>query len=198
MTTGEQRKKRRKPRWFRGLVLGTMLGVVLAIGAYLLIVGTDPFASAWNRVTSTAVELRWRKFPPTRIKSTGLVELRDRALETAFRHEDRWLYIRRGDSPVPIVYDEIYPRTVPDLETVVFALTTDEEVQSRADASGVYWCYHVGPPRFSWRTARVWVSYQQHFARGSDLLDLGSRAVELKCRRASGEWRCNVLRSVLS
>jgi hypothetical protein len=179
--------KQHRTRWLRTLSLGVLGGTAIVVAATLATLGTAPFVSAQGRIISIAADLRWSRLPPERLD-----RLRDQALATAFDEREKWLGVRQHVVALPLVCDRVYSRTEPSIDGATFETISETELQSRADDAGVYWSYHVSSPEFSWAQATVWVSYQQHFARGSDLLDLGSRAVKLVCVPDSSRWRCAV------
>jgi len=181
------------PRWLRSLLLGALAGAVVVAGATLATLGVAPFASFQQRIVSFAADLRWSSLAPERLD-----RLRDTALEAALHNREKWLRVEHQQAALPLVCDEVYSRSVPSVDGAMFELITEGELQSRANAAGVYWVYHVGAPDFTWAKATVWVSYRQHFAQNSDLLDLGSRAVKLECVPVSSRWQCTVLTWVIA
>lgn len=189
---------RPRPRWLRSLLLGTVGGTVLVVGATLATLGFAPFVSAQNRIAAVAAEFRWSHFPLTRITTEELDRLRDQALTTALQEDDQRLDVQHRDSALPLVFDQVYSPMEPVVDGLTFEFLTEDQLQARADAAGVYWSYHVSSPEFTWATATVWVSYRQHFARGSDLIDTGSRSVKLECRPGWSRWRCAVLSGLIA
>ncbi|MCP5111228.1 MAG: hypothetical protein GY953_10370 [bacterium] len=166
---------------------------MLAIGATLATLGLAPFESAQRRIAAVAADFRWSHFPLT---TEELDHLRAQALTTALHEGDLWPHAHR--SALPLVCDEVYSPLEPVVDGATFELLTEDQLQSRADDAGVYWSYHVSSPEFTWATAIVWVSYQQHFARGSDLIDMGSQSVQLECVPVSSRWRCAIVASLIA
>ncbi len=189
---------RPKPRWLRSLLLGAVSGTMLVVGATFATLGSAPFASAQDRIASVAADYRWSHFPLTRITTDKLNRLRDQALTTAFQERNQLLHAQPHGSALPLVCDEIYSPSEPGVDGLAFEVLTEDQVQSRADDAGVYWSYHVSAPAFTWATATVRVSYRQHFARGSDWIDMGSSSVKLECVPDSSRWQCAVVSSVIA
>lgn len=180
--------KPRKPRWVRILLVSALGGALLTAGATLATLGTAPFESALRRVDSTAGDIRWSRLSPERLGS-----LRNEALATALRERETWLHVQHQRSVLPLVYDQSYSGAAPSVAGATFEVITQDELQSRADAYGAYWAYHVSSPEFTWAKATVWVFYRQHLAAGSDSLDFGSRGVKLECVPNSSRWQCSVM-----
>ena len=165
---------------------------MLAVGVTLATLGFAPFVSAQHRMASVAADLRWSRFPLTRITTEKLDRLRDQALITALQEGNHGLNVKHAGSALPLVSDQVYSPVEPVVEGFTFEVLTEKQLQARADNAGVYWSYHVSAPEFTWEAAIVWVSYRQHFARGSDLIDTGSQSVKLECSPAWSRWQCSI------